>query len=98
MRKQRKILKNQADLAIFCGQISGRVGHNLIIQENPTGLQALQPGRNAKHGGLTTARWAQETNQFTGIDRQRQIVDGRERPKSVANTLKAEGGHVFFNQ
>lgn len=74
MRKQRIGLEDHRDIAL----IGGQHGDILAADQDTAGGGMLQPRQHAQGRGLAAAGRAEQRDQRAGLDREREIVNGRE--------------------
>ena len=86
MREQRKVLKDQPDLAV----IGGAVGHVLAAHQDAAMGGCFEPCDHAQQGGLATARRPQKGDEFALHDVDAHAADRRGSVKPFGDVINGQ--------
>ena len=90
MRKQRELLEDDADTALFrCGELP-RTGDDVAVQANLAAVGAVESGDQPQGRRLPTARGAEQGENLTLLDRQREVLDDRLGPEPLRDAVQFE--------
>jgi hypothetical protein len=72
MWPERVALKHHSRVAL----VRGEMGHILIAKKNATGIRHIKSRDMAEEGGFSAPTWTQKKKQLTGLDFERNAVEG----------------------
>src|SRR6056297_4024369 len=90
--KQSEVLKHQADVALFRLEKGARSGHDTVVEDDLAGAWSLDTGGETQQCGFATAGGAEQTDDFTGVDLERNVGKGGEITIAFRDVAKFEAG------